>query len=114
MISLPTPDGSISNEEEEYSHQNMSDYQTLHLHTRPLQLLSPHDEMDRMYYIPVDKEEWKAEALCEWLDVYGETPDDQVIVFVNSKLKLDWICQVLKSLEYPVEGLVRSSVSDHV
>ncbi len=61
----------------------------------------------RFFCVAVEKEEWKADMLLDWLKIYTDTPKDQVIVFTNSKLKVDWICDALKYLGFNAAGLVR-------
>jgi translation initiation factor 4A len=71
--------------------------------TNPVRILVKKEELTlegiKQFYIPVDKEEWKLEALC---DIFRSIRVEQSIIYVNSRKKVEWLSSNMISREFPV------------
>uniref|UniRef100_A0A2P2I2C3 RNA helicase n=2 Tax=Hirondellea gigas TaxID=1518452 RepID=A0A2P2I2C3_9CRUS len=69
----------------------------------PVRILVQRDELSlegiKQYYVPVEKEHWKFEALC---DVYDKILVKQAIIFCNSKKKVDWLTKNMRDAGFAV------------
>lgn len=74
----------------------------------PIQILIKKDELTlegiKQFYIAVEKEEWKLETLC---DLYETVTITQAVIFCNSRRKVDWLTDKMKSREFTVSAMVR-------
>jgi superfamily II DNA/RNA helicase len=72
----------------------------------PVKILVKKEELTlegiKQFYIPVEKEEWKLEAL---LDIYKSVKIEQSIIYANSKKKVEWLTDCLKKENFPVSYL---------
>lgn len=55
----------------------------------------------RHYYLDVDREEWKLETLC---DLYEMMCVPQLVVFCNTREKLEWLAHALQSPTSPLNN----------
>jgi translation initiation factor 4A len=73
---------------------------------KPVKILVKKEELTlegiKQFYIPVDKEEWKLDALC---DVYGSIKVEQSIIYVNTRRKVDWLTGEMRKRSFPVAFL---------
>ena len=71
----------------------------------PVRILVKRDELTlegiRQYFIAVEREEWKFETLC---DLYDVLTISQAVIFLNTKVKVDWLCKKMR------EGVVHRGV----
>lgn len=69
----------------------------------PVRILIKKEELTlegiKQFYIPIDKEEWKLEALC---DIFKSIRIEQSIIYVNSRKKVEWLSSNMTSREFPV------------
>ncbi|KAH7824836.1 putative eukaryotic initiation factor 4A [Monocercomonoides exilis] len=81
----------------EVAHQILND---------PVQILVPRDELTldglRQFYVAVEKEEFKEEAL---FDLYDSIQVAQCVIFCNSKCKVDYITEDLRSRKFTVSSI---------
>ncbi|KAF9242064.1 P-loop containing nucleoside triphosphate hydrolase protein [Melanogaster broomeanus] len=56
----------------------------------------------KQFYIPVEKEEWKLDTLC---DLYETVTITQAVIFCNTRWKADWLTEKMHSREYPHEDM---------
>ncbi|KAH7818254.1 Translation initiation factor 4A [Monocercomonoides exilis] len=72
----------------------------------PVQILVPRDELTldglRQFYVAVEKEEFKEEAL---FDLYDSIQVAQCVIFCNSKRKVDYITEDLRSRKFTVSSI---------
>lgn len=54
------------------------------------------------YYIPIEEEEWKLEALMQ---LYMKMEINQCIIYVNSKKRADWLTQEMRAQDFIVAEL---------
>jgi superfamily II DNA/RNA helicase len=57
----------------------------------------------KQFYVAVDKEEWKLDTLC---DLYDTVTVAQAVIFANTKRKVDWLTEMMKSRDFTVSSLV--------
>ncbi|KAL9239961.1 hypothetical protein vseg_014231 [Gypsophila vaccaria] len=55
----------------------------------------------KQFYLNVDKEEWKLETLC---DLYETMAITQSVIFVNTRHKVDWLTNRLRSCDHSVSA----------
>lgn len=74
--------------------------------TNPVRILVKKEELTlegiKQFYIPVDKEEWKLEALC---DIFKTIRVEQAIIYVNSRKKVEWLSDLMKNKDFPVTSI---------
>lgn len=72
----------------------------------PIRILVKKEELTlegiKQFYIPIDKEEWKIEAL---VDIYKSIRVEQSIIYVNTIKKVEWLVSVMKNYDFPVAYL---------
>lgn len=66
--------------------------------SKPVRILVKRDELTlegiKQFYVNVDKEEWKLETLC---DLYETLDITQCVIFVNTRRKVDWLTDKMRS-----------------
>ncbi|EOA40602.1 hypothetical protein CARUB_v10009334mg [Capsella rubella] len=74
--------------------------------TDPVRILVKPDELTlegiKQYYIDVDKEEWKFDTLC---DLYGRLVINQAIIFCNTRQKVNWLTEKMRSSNFVVSSM---------
>jgi translation initiation factor 4A len=74
----------------------------------PVRFLVKRDELTlegiKQYYIPVTKEDWKLDTLC---DVYETVSMSQAVIICNSSRKADCLAEKLRAREFAVSAMVR-------
>ena len=72
----------------------------------PVRILVKRDELTlegiRQYFVAVDKEEWKFETLC---DLYDVLTISQAVIFVNTKVKVDWLTKKMREASFTVASM---------
>ena len=58
----------------------------------------------KQFFVAVDKEDWKLDTLC---DLYDTVTVAQAVIFANTKRKVDWLTEMMKSRDFAVSALVR-------
>ncbi|CDY32586.1 BnaC03g15540D [Brassica napus] len=73
--------------------------------SKPVRILVKRDELTlegiRQFYVDVDKEEWKFETLC---DLYETLAITQSVIFVNTRRKVDWLTEKMRSRDHTVSA----------
>ena len=59
----------------------------------------------KQFYVDVEKEDWKLDALC---DLYETITMSQVVIFCNTRRKVDWLRDQMHGREFSVSAMVRS------
>jgi len=71
----------------------------------PVRILVKRDELTlegiRQFYISVEKEEWKLDTLCDLYDTLNIT---QSVIFCNTRRKVDWLTDKMRSREFTVSS----------
>jgi len=73
----------------------------------PVRILVKKDELTlegiKQFYIPVDREEWKLETLC---DLYGTLSRQAIIpiIYCNTRRKVDWLQEEMQRRDFTVSG----------
>jgi len=71
----------------------------------PVRILVKRDELTlegiRQFYINVEKEEWKLDTLCDLYDTLNIT---QSVIFCNTRRKVDWLTDKMRSREFTVSS----------
>eukprot|EP01126_Amoeba_proteus_P021517 TRINITY_DN2186_c0_g5_i9.p1 TRINITY_DN2186_c0_g5~~TRINITY_DN2186_c0_g5_i9.p1 ORF type:complete len:242 (+),score=33.67 TRINITY_DN2186_c0_g5_i9:408-1133(+) len=71
----------------------------------PIRILVQQDEITlegiRQFYINCDREQWKFDVLC---DLYDTLNIAQAVIFCNSKKKVDWLTDQLRSKDFTVSA----------
>ncbi|RVW43977.1 Eukaryotic initiation factor 4A-15 [Vitis vinifera] len=74
---------------------------------KPVRILVKRDELTlegiKQFYVNVDKEEWKLETLC---DLYETLAITQSVIFVNTRRKVDWLTDKMRSRDHTQVSLV--------
>lgn len=74
--------------------------------TDPVRILVKRDQLSlegiRQYIIKVEKEEWKFDTL---LDLYETLTIRSAIIFCNTKKKVDWLTERMRSNDFPVSSM---------
>jgi translation initiation factor 4A len=69
----------------------------------PVRILVNTDEVTldgiSQYYVPLDKEEWKFECLC---DLYQQLNINQALIYCNKRQRAEWIAEKLNSQGFPL------------
>ncbi|KAK2353180.1 eukaryotic initiation factor 4A-10 [Trifolium repens] len=72
---------------------------------KPVRILVKRDELTlegiKQFYVNVDKEEWKLETLC---DLYETLAITQSVIFVNTRRKVDWLTDKMRSADHTVSA----------
>ncbi|BBH08250.1 eukaryotic translation initiation factor 4A1 [Prunus dulcis] len=72
---------------------------------KPVRILVKRDELTlegiKQFYVNVDKEEWKLETLC---DLYETLAITQSVIFVNTRRKVDWLTDKMRSRDHTVSA----------
>ncbi|CAA7043048.1 unnamed protein product [Microthlaspi erraticum] len=72
---------------------------------KPVRILVKRDELTlegiKQFYVNVDKEEWKLETLC---DLYETLAITQSVIFVNTRRKVDWLTDRMRSRDHTVSA----------
>eukprot|EP00013_Stygamoeba_regulata_P017263 CAMPEP_0177683326 /NCGR_PEP_ID=MMETSP0447-20121125/31746_1 /TAXON_ID=0 /ORGANISM="Stygamoeba regulata, Strain BSH-02190019" /LENGTH=404 /DNA_ID=CAMNT_0019192915 /DNA_START=44 /DNA_END=1258 /DNA_ORIENTATION=- len=71
----------------------------------PIRILVKRDELTlegiKQFYISVEQEEWKLDTLC---DLYETLNITQAVIFCNTRRKVDWLTDKMKSREFTVSS----------
>eukprot|EP00299_Pterocystis_sp_00344_P003512 c14276_g1_i1.p1 GENE.c14276_g1_i1~~c14276_g1_i1.p1 ORF type:complete len:412 (+),score=106.61 c14276_g1_i1:51-1238(+) len=74
--------------------------------TDPIRVLVKRDELTlegiKQFFVAVDKEEWKFETLC---DLYETLTITQAVIFCNTKKKVDWLTEKMRSNNFTVSSM---------
>lgn len=72
----------------------------------PIRILVRKEELSlegiRQFYVQIEKEEWKFETLC---DIYDTLTITQAVIFCNTRRKVDWLTDKMKSKDFTVSHL---------
>jgi len=72
----------------------------------PIRILVRKEELSlegiRQFYVQIEKEEWKFETLC---DIYETLTITQAVIFCNTRRKVDWLTERMKSKDFTVSHL---------
>jgi translation initiation factor 4A len=53
----------------------------------------------KQYYVPLDKEEWKFEVLC---DLYQQLNISQALIYCNKRQRADWLAEKMSQQGFPL------------
>ncbi|CAM0952145.1 unnamed protein product [Alopecurus aequalis] len=74
--------------------------------TDPVRILVKRDELTsegiKQFFVAVEKEEWKFETLC---DLYDTLTITQAIIFCNTKRKVDWLTERMRTNNFTVSAM---------
>lgn len=56
----------------------------------------------KQFYISVEREEWKLDTLC---DIYETIAITQAVIFCNTRRKVDWLTEQMRSRDFTVSAL---------
>jgi len=72
---------------------------------KPTRILVKRDELTlegiKQFYIAVEREEWKLDTLC---DLYDTLNIAQAVIFANTRRKVDWLTEKMKSRDFTVSS----------
>jgi len=72
----------------------------------PIRILVKRDELTlegiKQFYIPVEKEEWKLDTLC---DLYSTLTITQAIIYCNLRRKVDWLTDQMQKKDFTVSSM---------
>jgi len=72
----------------------------------PVRLLVKREELTlegiEQFYIPVEKEDWKLDTLC---DLYETVTMEQAVIICNSSRKVDCLAEKLRAREFTVSAM---------
>ncbi|KFM75183.1 Eukaryotic initiation factor 4A-I, partial [Stegodyphus mimosarum] len=72
----------------------------------PVRILVKKEELTlegiKQFYIAVDREEWKLDTLC---DLYETLTITQAVIFCNTRRKVDWLTDKMRSKDFTVSAL---------
>ncbi|KAL1344874.1 hypothetical protein AAHE18_08G075800 [Arachis hypogaea] len=72
---------------------------------KPVKILVKRDELTlegiKQFFVNVEKEEWKLETLC---DLYETLAITQSVIFVNTRRKVDWLTDKMRSRDHTVSA----------
>lgn len=72
---------------------------------KPVRILVKRDELTlegiKQFHVNVDKEEWKLDTLC---DLYETLAITQSVIFVNTRRKVDWLTDQMRSRDHTVSA----------
>jgi len=73
--------------------------------SKPVRILVKRDELTlegiKQFYVNVEKEDWKLETLC---DLYETLAITQSVIFVNTRRKVDWLTDKMRSRDHTVSA----------
>ena len=73
----------------------------------PIRILVKKDELTlegiKQFYVAVEKEEWKFDTLC---DLYTTLTITQAVIFSNTRRKVDWLTERMRSEDFTVSAMV--------
>ena len=61
----------------------------------------------KQFYIAVEKEDWKLDTLC---DLYETVTITQAVIFCNTRRKVEWLTDKMKSREFTISSIVRQQL----
>ncbi|CAN6232810.1 unnamed protein product [Urochloa humidicola] len=74
--------------------------------TEPVRILVKRDELTlegiKQFFVAVEKEEWKFDTLC---DLYDTLTITQAVIFCNTKRKVDWLTERMRSNNFTVSAM---------
>uniref|UniRef100_A0A0E0G1Y4 RNA helicase n=1 Tax=Oryza nivara TaxID=4536 RepID=A0A0E0G1Y4_ORYNI len=74
--------------------------------TDPVRILVKRDELTlegiKQFFVAVEKEEWKFDTLC---DLYDTLTITQAVIFCNTKRKVDWLTERMRSNNFTVSAM---------
>ncbi|PRQ60784.1 putative RNA helicase [Rosa chinensis] len=74
--------------------------------TDPVRILVKRDELTlqgiKQFFVSVEREDWKFDTLC---DLYDTLTITQAVVFCNTKRKVDWLSEKLRSNNFTVSSM---------
>ena len=72
----------------------------------PIRILVKKDQLTlegiQQFYIPVEKEEWKLDTLC---DLYSTLTITQAIIYCNLRRKVDWLTNQMQKRDFTVSSM---------
>ncbi|KAM0933564.1 putative RNA helicase [Dioscorea sansibarensis] len=72
---------------------------------KPVRILVKRDELTlegiQQFYVNVEKEDWKLDTLC---DLYETLAITQSVIFVNTRRKVDWLTDKMRSKDHTVSA----------
>jgi len=72
---------------------------------KPVRILVKRDELTlegiKQFYISVEREDWKLDTLCDLYDTLNIT---QAVIFCNTRRKVDWLTDKMRSREFTVSS----------
>jgi translation initiation factor 4A len=72
----------------------------------PIRILVKKEELTlegiKQFYIPLEREEWKLETLC---DLYETLTITQAIIYCNTRRKVDWVAENMRAKDHTVSCL---------
>uniref|UniRef100_A0A8C9QR34 RNA helicase n=1 Tax=Spermophilus dauricus TaxID=99837 RepID=A0A8C9QR34_SPEDA len=72
----------------------------------PIRILVKKEELTlegiKQFYINVEREEWKLDTLC---DLYETLTITQVVIFLNTRRKVDWLTEKMHARDFTVSAL---------
>ncbi|CAL8995358.1 hypothetical protein GBA52_002266 [Prunus armeniaca] len=74
--------------------------------TEPVRILVKRDELTlegiKQFFVAVEREEWKFDTLC---DLYDTLTITQAVIFCNTKRKVDWLTEKMRSNNFTVSAM---------
>lgn len=74
--------------------------------TDPIRILVKRDELTlegiKQFFVAVEREEWKFDTLC---DLYDTLTITQAVIFCNTKRKVDWLTEKMRSNNFTVSSM---------
>ncbi|KAK6931862.1 Helicase, C-terminal [Dillenia turbinata] len=74
--------------------------------TDPVRILVKRDELTlegiKQFFVAVEREEWKFDTLC---DLYDTLTITQAVIFCNTKRKVEWLTQKMRSCNFTVSSM---------
>ncbi|XP_020599525.1 eukaryotic initiation factor 4A-3 [Phalaenopsis equestris] len=74
--------------------------------TDPVRILVKRDELTlegiKQFFVAVEREEWKFDTLC---DLYDTLTITQAVIFCNTKRKVDWLTEKMRSNNFTVSSM---------
>ncbi|CAN0909872.1 Eukaryotic initiation factor 4A-3 [Linum grandiflorum] len=74
--------------------------------TDPVKILVKRDELTlegiKQFFVAVEKEDWKFDTLC---DLYDTLTITQAVIFCNTKRKVDWLTEKMRSSNFTVSAM---------
>ncbi|KAM0892031.1 hypothetical protein ACQ4PT_026012 [Festuca glaucescens] len=82
--------------------------------TDPVRILVKRDELTsegiKQFFVAVEKEEWKFETLC---DLYDTLTITQAVIFCNTKRKVDWLTERMRTNNFTVSLVVNYDIPNN-